>query len=180
MPPAVAADLLVVLHLTFVVFVVAGGLLVLRWPKLAWVHLPAAAWGVIVEITGWICPLTPLENWLREHGASEVYAGDFVARYIVPTLYPEGLTRNSQLLMGGTVLILNVVVYAIVLRRRARTSAPVRDVRVKRGEHDEEEAARKHRKHLPRDHEADHRERRIHGQAVEHLGKPARREAAKH
>jgi Protein of Unknown function (DUF2784) len=121
MPPAVAADLLVVLHLAFVVFVIAGGLLVFRWPKMAWVHLPAAAWGAIVEITGWICPLTPLENWLRERAGSDVYAGDFVARYIVPALYPEGLTRGSQLLMGAIVVLLNVAIYAYVLRRRART-----------------------------------------------------------
>jgi Protein of Unknown function (DUF2784) len=115
------ADLVVVLHLAFVAFVVAGGLLVLRWPKLAWVHLPAAAWGAIVELTGWICPLTPLENWLRERAGSEVYAGDFVARYIVPTLYPEALTRTSQLLMGLAVILLNAVLYALVLRRRSAT-----------------------------------------------------------
>jgi hypothetical protein len=112
------ADLLVVLHLAFVVFVVAGGLLLLRWPKVAWVHLPAAAWGAIVEITGWICPLTPLENWLRQRGGLDVYAGDFVARYIVPTLYPEGLTRESQLLMGAVVIFLNAAIYTVVLLRR--------------------------------------------------------------
>jgi hypothetical protein len=114
------ADVLVVLHFAFVLFVVAGGLLVLRWPKMAWVHLPAAAWGAIVEITGWICPLTPLENWLRRRGGLDVYAGDFVARYIAPTLYPEGLTRESQLLMGAVVVVLNAAIYTIVLRRRPR------------------------------------------------------------
>jgi hypothetical protein len=119
MGPAAAADLVVILHLAFVVFVVAGGLLVLRWPRAAWAHLPAAVWGVVIELTGWICPLTPLENWLRARAASEVYAGDFVARYVVPTLYPEGLTRRSQLLMGGAVLLLNVAIYAIAFRRRA-------------------------------------------------------------
>jgi hypothetical protein len=113
------ADLLVVIHLAFVVFVVAGGLLVLRWPKVAWAHLPAAAWGAVVEITGWICPLTPLENWLRTRSGSEVYAGDFVARYVMPALYPDGLTRESQLLMGCAVVVLNIAIYALVLRRRA-------------------------------------------------------------
>jgi hypothetical protein len=117
---SVLADLLVVLHLTFVVFVVAGGLVVLRWPKVAWVHLPAAAWGAMVEITGWICPLTPLENWLRRRSGLDVYAGDFVARYIAPTLYPEGLTRESQLLMGAVVVVLNAAIYTVVLRRRPR------------------------------------------------------------
>ena len=115
------ADLVVLVHVAFVLFVVAGGLLVLRWPKVAWVHLPAAAWGAIVEITGWICPLTPLENWLRERTGADVYAGDFVARYILPALYPEGLTRGSQLLMGAIVLLVNAAVYGYVLRRRART-----------------------------------------------------------
>jgi hypothetical protein len=118
---SVLADLLVVLHLAFVVFVIAGGLLVLRWPKVAWVHLPAAAWGAIVEVTGWICPLTPVENWLRQRAGLDVYTGDFVARYILPTLYPEGLTRESQLLMGTLVVVLNVAIYALVLRRRPRT-----------------------------------------------------------
>ncbi len=115
---AAAADLLVIIHLAFVVFVVAGGLLVLRWPKLAWVHLPAAAWGAIVEITGWICPLTPLENQLRERAGADVYAGDFVARYIVPALYPDGLTRKSQLWLGVGVILLNAAVYTLVIRRR--------------------------------------------------------------
>jgi hypothetical protein len=114
------ADLLVALHLAFVVFVVAGGLLVLRWPRLAWVHVPAAVWGALVEVTGWICPLTPLENWLRQRGGLDVYAGDFVARYIAPTLYPEGLTRESQLLMGAMVVVLNAAIYTVVLRRRPR------------------------------------------------------------
>jgi hypothetical protein len=114
------ADLLVALHLAFVVFVVAGGLLVLRWPRLAWVHVPAAVWGALVEVTGWICPLTPLENWLRQRGGLDVYAGDFVARYIAPTLYPEGLTRESQLLMGAVVVVLNAAIYTVVLRRRPR------------------------------------------------------------
>jgi hypothetical protein len=118
---SVLADLLVVLHLAFVVFVVAGGLLVLRWPRLAWVHLPAAAWGAIVEVTGWICPLTPAENWLRQRAGLDVYTGDFVTRYILPALYPEGLTRESQLLMGGVVIALNAVVYALVIRRRSVT-----------------------------------------------------------
>jgi hypothetical protein len=121
MRSAVLADFLVLLHAAFVVFVVGGGLLVLRWPKLAWVHVPAAAWGAIVEVTGWICPLTPLENWLRARGGSEVYAGDFVARYIVPTLYPEGLTRNSQLLMGLIVILVNAATYTLVIRRRSVT-----------------------------------------------------------
>ena len=117
---ALLADLIVVLHFAFVVFVVAGGLLVLRWPKVAWVHVPAAIWGAVVEITGWICPLTPLENWLRRRARLDVYTGDFVARYVLPALYPEGLTRDSQLLMGAAVIVLNLAIYAVVVRRRSR------------------------------------------------------------
>ena len=82
------ADLVVILHLSFVLFVVFGGLLVLRWPRLAWVHLPAAAWGVAIEFTGGICPLTPLENWLREKAGEIGYADGFTEHYILPVLYP--------------------------------------------------------------------------------------------
>jgi hypothetical protein len=161
MQNAVLADLVVLLHAAFVLFVLAGGLLLLRWPKVAWLHIPAAVWGVIVELTGWVCPLTPLENWLRARAGAEVYAGDFVARYVVPTLYPEGLTRNSQLLLGAGALLLNATIYALVLRRRARRSTPVGDVGMQRREHDDEKAPRKHRKHLPGDDEVHHRERGV-------------------
>jgi hypothetical protein len=122
MPYALLADLLVVAHIAFVIFVAAGGLLVLRWPRVAWVHLPAAAWGALVEIAGWICPLTPLENALRARGGLDVYTGDFVGRYLLPVLYPEGLTRAIQLAIGGAVILLNAAIYAIVLRRRVTVS----------------------------------------------------------
>jgi Protein of Unknown function (DUF2784) len=112
------ADLVVVLHFAFVLFVVLGGLLVLRWPSIAWVHVPAAAWGTIVELTGWICPLTPLENWLRQRGGAHAYRGDFVGRYVVPALYPEGLTREIQLMLGVAVVVLNALIYTVVIRRR--------------------------------------------------------------
>ena len=111
------ADILVLLHLAFVVFVVAGGLLVIRWPRAAWVHLPAAAWGAAVEITGWICPLTPLENSLRERAGLDVYTGDFVARYLLPVLYPEGLTRQIQLAIAAVVIVANAGIYAVALHR---------------------------------------------------------------
>ena len=116
---AVLADLLVVLHLAFVMFVVAGGLLALRWPGVVWLHLPAAAWGAVVEITGWLCPLTPLENRLRERAGLDVYTGDFVGRYVVPVLYPEGLTRDVQLVLGVMVIALNAAIYAAVIRKRS-------------------------------------------------------------
>ena len=111
------ADLVVLLHFLFVAFVVFGGLLALRWPRIVWLHAPAAVWGVFIEFTGWICPLTPLENRLREAAGESTYEGDFVARYILPTLYPEGLTRGHQLMLGAIALAINGAIYAVVLRR---------------------------------------------------------------
>jgi hypothetical protein len=114
------ADATVVLHLLFVVFVVFGGLLVLRRPWIAWVHLPAAVWGAWIEFAGWICPLTPLENWLRQQGGRPVYASGFVEHYIVPVLYPAALSTEIQWMLGGLVLLINFAIYGMVLRRRAR------------------------------------------------------------
>lgn len=113
-----AADALVLLHLGFVLFVVLGGLLVLRRPRLAWLHVPAALWGIWIEFSGWICPLTPLENQLRRRGGEAGYTGGFIDRYIVSLLYPEGLSRNVQLALGLVVLALTLAVYTRILRRR--------------------------------------------------------------
>lgn len=121
MPPGafrLAADLVVVLHAAFVLFVLAGGVLVLRWRWSAWVHLPAVAWGVLVEYAGWICPLTPLEDELRRRAGAAVYSGDFIGRHVLPLLYPATLTRQTQLLLGSLALVVNVVVYWRVIRRR--------------------------------------------------------------
>jgi hypothetical protein len=111
------ADATVVAHLAFVLFVVAGGLLVLRWPRVAWAHVPAVAWGAWIEFAGWLCPLTPLENWLRARGGQTVYTADFIDQYVVPMLYPPGLSRDLQWLLGGLVLAVNAGVYFVVLRR---------------------------------------------------------------
>jgi hypothetical protein len=105
------ADLTLCLHAGFVLFVICGGLLVLRWRWVAWLHLPAAVWGAVVEFTGWICPLTPLENWLREQGGEAAYRSDFIAQFLLPVLYPEDLTRGIQILLGTVVVILNATVY---------------------------------------------------------------------
>lgn len=114
----ILADFVVVLHLTFVLFVLFGGLLVLRWPHIAWLHLPAAAWGAFVECSGWLCPLTPLENWLRHQADLQTYDGDFAGRYLLPLLYPSALTRHVQLLLGGLVLIMNVTIYSWLWRNQ--------------------------------------------------------------
>lgn len=108
----IAADFVVLLHFAFILFVVLGGLLLLKWPRLVWVHLPAAVWGALIEFTGWICPLTPLENWLRQAGGAGGYSGGFVEQYILVLIYPEGLTREIQFFLGLGVLILNAVIYA--------------------------------------------------------------------
>jgi hypothetical protein len=105
------ADLVLVVHLAFVVFVLCGGLLVLKWRWIAWLHLPAALWGAIVEFTGWICPLTPLENWLRAQGGETSFNSDFIAQYLLPILYPGDLTRGIQLLFGTVVVVLNAAIY---------------------------------------------------------------------
>jgi hypothetical protein len=118
-----AADFVVVLHLAFIVFVVVGGMLVLRWPRLAWAHLPAVAWGALIEFAGWICPLTPLENRLRVTAGESGYAGGFIDRYIVPVVYPAGLTRGMQLALGVAVIVINLVIYGLLLSRRQKQSA---------------------------------------------------------
>jgi len=111
------ADLIVTLHLGFVLFVALGGLLALRWRRAVWLHLPALLWGAGIEFLHGICPLTPLENHLRSLGGEAGYAGGFVEHYLLPVLYPAGLTQDIQLVLGAFVVTLNVVVYAVVWRR---------------------------------------------------------------
>ena len=114
---AALADAVLVAHFLFVVFVALGGLLVLRWRRAAWFHIPAAAWGVAIEFLGWICPLTPLENALRARAGEAPYHGDFIARYLMPLIYPEGLTREAQITLGIAALVFNVAVYTLALKR---------------------------------------------------------------
>ncbi len=116
------ADLVAIVHLAFILFALFGGLLVLRWRRIAWAHLPAVAWGAAIEWMGWICPLTPLENALRRAGGREAYSGDFVGRYLLPVIYPEGLTREGQRLLGIGLVAINVMIYVVVWRR-ARAAA---------------------------------------------------------
>jgi hypothetical protein len=110
------ADLLVLLHLLFVVFVVAGGFLLLRWPKIAWLQLPAAVWGAAIEFSSGICPLTPLENHLRALGGEAGYSVSFVERYLTPILYPANLTVPVQFVLGGFVVVVNLAAYALAYR----------------------------------------------------------------
>ena len=114
------ADATVVLHLGFVLFVVLGGLIVARWRRVAWVHVPAACWGAWIEFAGWVCPLTPIENWLREQGGGTAYTSGFVEHYLIPILYPESLTPQLQRALGGFVLVINAAVYLVVFQRGLR------------------------------------------------------------
>jgi hypothetical protein len=118
MPYRALADAVLVLHLAFVLFVVLGGFLVLRWPRLAWVHLPAALWGVLIEFAGFVCPLTPLEVGLRRLGGEAGYEGGFIEHYVTAALYPAGLTRGVQIALGCGVLLVNLFVYARLTRQR--------------------------------------------------------------
>jgi Protein of Unknown function (DUF2784) len=115
------ADAVSVVHLAFVLFVVLGGLLVLKWPRLAWLHVPAAVWGVLIEYAGWICPLTPLENSLRARGGEAGYSGGFIEHYVQPVLYPAGLTRGTQIVLGSLALLVNLTAYGVVIARRSRS-----------------------------------------------------------
>ncbi|MGQ0734532.1 MAG: DUF2784 domain-containing protein [Acidobacteriota bacterium] len=120
---AVLAAFVVLLHLAFVIFVVAGGLCLLRWPRAAWAHVPVLVWGVWIEWSGGVCPLTPLENALRARAGLAAYDGDFIARWIFPLLYPAGLTREAQWAFGLAAVVINVIVYAGVISSRARRRA---------------------------------------------------------
>lgn len=115
---AAAADLLVLLHFGFVLFVGLGGLLVLRWPRVAWLHVPAALWGIAIEFAGWVCPLTPLEQQLRLAAGLASYQGGFIEHYILPLLYPVGLTRSMQWMLGLAVLLINGGIYGYLLYKR--------------------------------------------------------------
>ncbi len=113
----VLADAVVLAHTLFVAFVVLGGFLAWRWRWVAWLHVPAAVWGVAIEYRGWICPLTPLENAFRTRAGLEGYRGGFVEHYVLPVLYPAGLTPSRQIALGSFALAVNLLAYAVLVRR---------------------------------------------------------------
>ena len=111
------ADLVVLVHLSFVLFAVFGGFAVYRWRRILILHLAAVVWAVLVEVFGLLCPLTPLENRFRRMAGQEGYETDFIDRYIMQLLYPENLTRETQILLGCAVLAINFLVYAFLWKR---------------------------------------------------------------
>jgi len=119
----IAADLVVVAHFGYVLFVLFGALLVFRWRRIAWLHVPAAAWGIAIEWSGWICPLTPLENYLRDRSGQPVFGGDFIEHHVFSLLYPEVLTRGTQIMLGCLVITVNAYAYWRIARRARRGSS---------------------------------------------------------
>ncbi len=119
---ALSADIVVLLHLSFILYVVLGGLLVWRWPWTVWVHIPVALYGIAIEWIGWVCPLTPLEKECRRFAGQAGYDGGFIDHYLLPIIYPSGLTDRVQLVLGGLVLAVNLGVYAAIFVLRKRES----------------------------------------------------------
>jgi hypothetical protein len=117
------ATLVVLAHFAFILFVMFGGLLALRWRGVPWAHIPCFLWGAGIEVVGGICPLTPLENRLRQAAGESQYAGTFIEHYILPIMYPTGLTRTGQLVLAVGLVVLNVAIYARVIRRRRGEAA---------------------------------------------------------
>ncbi len=116
----IAAEVIVVLHLVFILFVIVGGLTLFKWPWMIWVHVPAAVWGGLVELVGAPCPLTPLENHLRQAGNADAYSGGFIDHYIMPIVYPPGLTRQTQVILGVLILVVNFAIYFKFLTRKTK------------------------------------------------------------
>jgi hypothetical protein len=119
------------MHLAFVLFAVLGGFLVVRWKRWAWVHAPAFLWAALIELSGWVCPLTPLENWLRNRGGAMGYQAGFIEHYILPILYPAALTRQLQIALGLFVIAVNLGIYSWLWRHTSHTALPVASPDVK-------------------------------------------------
>lgn len=117
MPYVLLADLMLLLHAAFIVFVVLGGLLLFWRRDVAWLHVPAALWGMLIEFKGWVCPLTYLENDLRAAAGAQGYTGGYIDHYLIPLIYPSGLTSDAQMILGLAVLIINTVIYTLVLSK---------------------------------------------------------------
>lgn len=116
----IAADLLVLAHLAFIIFVVLGGLAAFKWPWMALLHIPAATWGALIEYKGWTCPLTPWENNLRQLAGQQGYSEGFIEHYILPLVYPPALSRDIQTTLGAIVIVINLLIYGVLVYRMIR------------------------------------------------------------
>jgi hypothetical protein len=116
------ANAVVIVHALFIVFIVFGGFLTWRWRWVAVLHIPCAIWGVLIEYRGWICPLTPLENSLQVKAGQSGYSGGFIEHYVLPAIYPSGLTPRVQTVLGTVVLVINLFAYGVLARRLLRGS----------------------------------------------------------
>ena len=117
------ADIIVLTHFAFILFVIFGGFMVLKWQKLIWLHVPAAVWGALIELYGWICPLTTLENNLRRNRGEDYYSTGFIEHYIMPIIYPSGLTREIQIVLAVLVIIINAFAYTMLLLKYKNQAA---------------------------------------------------------
>jgi len=118
------ADALVVLHFLFIIFVIFGGFSTLKWPRIALIHIPCAIWGALIEFYGWVCPLTHFEHYFRETASGVGYSGGFIQHYLIPIIYPYGLTKDIQLGLGIMVVSLNLFIYLIVIYKKVRHGTP--------------------------------------------------------
>lgn len=116
----IAADIVILLHFAFIVFALAGGLLAFKWRWIMWLHIPAAIWAAVIIMLGWICPLTPLENMLRQAGGVEAYSSGFIEYYLLPVIYPSGLDREMFIVMGIVVIVINAIVYTLLFREHEK------------------------------------------------------------
>ena len=121
-----AADLIVLIHFSFIVFVIFGGFLAMKWRRIIWLHLPAAVWGTLIEFYGWICPLTILENQLRRDNNGGAYTTGFIEHYIIPLIYPEGLTPEIQIILGIAVIVVNLFIYTLVVKKWVRQAGKIK------------------------------------------------------
>ena len=117
-----SADVIVLIHFCFILFVIFGGLLALKWRKFIWLHIPAMTWGILIEFSGWICPLTTLENELDRNNKAEAYSTGFIEHYIIPIIYPEGLTRDIQVILGIALIVFNLFIYTLLIKKWAHQS----------------------------------------------------------
>lgn len=117
---SVLADVVVLLHFGFILFATFGALLIVRWPRLIWLHLPAVVWALTIEVYGGVCPLTPLENWLNQIGGDDGYNESFIQHYLVAVIYPDHMTKTTAYLLATVLVFINIAIYSWLIKRRVK------------------------------------------------------------